>query len=308
MQDPIDVGDDLDRAVELLAEGKHIRLNQPDQVVIIAAKLAQIGADAKAKGEKAPDYNLCDITVKGTNLFCHDHKGIPRVEMPQLGGIVPDEAPAAMFRMSKGKPAPDDPDAEADLKPAFTNALIAAGIKTTDTQKVASHLRATQSELGGVQVGGMAQAIRDGKIKIGDEGTRIFVTRDGYILDGHHGWAAQVILDSEDQKLGDVMMNVTEMDIDIGTALDYANAFSKTMGVPQRKSGVSIEDARAQAAAARAAAPQAKGRWMYVPDARDADLDMIVQEGTPFERAARPRAPRVTSPCGRSASPTSPSV
>jgi len=50
------------------------------------SKVQQIVADAKAKGEKAPDINLCDITVPGTNLYCDDNLGIPRDQMPQFKG------------------------------------------------------------------------------------------------------------------------------------------------------------------------------------------------------------------------------
>ena len=49
--------------------------------------------DAKARGEDAPYYDLCNVSVPKTNLFCEskvitkEHpEGIPRLEMPQLGG------------------------------------------------------------------------------------------------------------------------------------------------------------------------------------------------------------------------------
>ena len=35
--------------------------------------------DAISKGEKAPNINLCQITVPGTNLYCDDNLGIPGV-------------------------------------------------------------------------------------------------------------------------------------------------------------------------------------------------------------------------------------
>ena len=50
------------------------------------SKVQQIVADAKAKGEKAPNINLCQITVPGTNLYCDDNLGIPRDQMPQFKG------------------------------------------------------------------------------------------------------------------------------------------------------------------------------------------------------------------------------
>ena len=32
-------------------------------------------------------YNLCKVTVPGTNLYCDDNKGIPREKMPQLKSV-----------------------------------------------------------------------------------------------------------------------------------------------------------------------------------------------------------------------------
>ena len=37
-----------------------------------------------AKGGKAPNFNLCNVSVTGSNLFCAESKGIPRIQMPQL--------------------------------------------------------------------------------------------------------------------------------------------------------------------------------------------------------------------------------
>ena len=34
--------------------------------------------------EKAPNFNLCNVSVSGTNLFCVGNKEIRRIEMPQL--------------------------------------------------------------------------------------------------------------------------------------------------------------------------------------------------------------------------------
>ena len=60
--------------------------------------------------------------------------------------------------------------------------------------------------------------MRAGKIKEAP----IFVTKDGYILDGHHRWAAKVAIDLDDGTLGDVEMPVDMIDIEIGEAIDLA--------------------------------------------------------------------------------------
>ena len=63
------------------------------------------------------------------------------------------------------------------------------------------------------------------------EGEKIYVTRDGYVVDGHHRWAAKMALDLEDGKLGDVSMGVKVIDADIGYALDLAIGFTKMAGI-----------------------------------------------------------------------------
>ena len=74
------------------------------------SKVQQIVADAKAKGEKAPDINLCDVTVPGTNLYCDDNLGIPRDQVPQFKGKpVPG---------SKAEKMPLNKDGEVDTEPS----------------------------------------------------------------------------------------------------------------------------------------------------------------------------------------------
>ena len=58
--------DDVEDALRALHEGKHVVLKQPKQVSTLIDRLAQIGNEAHAKGEKAPLYDLCKVSVKGT--------------------------------------------------------------------------------------------------------------------------------------------------------------------------------------------------------------------------------------------------
>lgn len=222
--DPIDVGGDVDKAVQLLAAGKHVRLNQPDEVATLLDKLAALASEAKAKGEKAPVWDLCRVSVPGTNLFCSENQGVDRINMPQLEGTpVPGSAAASL---------PVQADGNVNLGPAFIASLKAMGIETTDKTIPASHLRASQRELDGAKVAGIMKAMQDPNNPNHDAlDAPIFVTRDGYVIDGHHRWAAKVGLDVEDGHLGDVDMKVRQIDLDIGAALDYANAFTANMGV-----------------------------------------------------------------------------
>jgi hypothetical protein len=229
-EDPVAVGSDLDKAVRLLSEGKHVRLEQNDEVATLLDKLATLANEAKAKGESAPDIDLCKISVPGTNLFCHDSKGIPRAKMPQFKG-------KAAAGSRAGSKVNDDPNAEADIEEEFTAALKVMGVKVEPKTVQASHLRASQSELVGPKVAGMMKAMNEGKIP----DSPIFVTRDGYIVDGHHRWAAKVGVDLQDGVLGDVEMPVNMIDLDIGAALDFANAFAMAMGLIPKGTGAAAE-------------------------------------------------------------------
>ncbi|MGV8972199.1 MAG: zeta toxin family protein [Rhodoglobus sp.] len=250
-EDPIDVGGDLHAAILHLSEGKHVRLNQPDEVSSMLDILAVMVDDAKAKGDKAPNINLCNVTVPDTNLFCTESKGIPRLKMPQLSGT-PDAGSPGAALMKPGK-------TEVDLTPQFAAALEAAGISATPKTVKASHLRASQAELDGPKVAGMTRAMEAGKVPEG----AIYVTRDGYIIDGHHRWASKVAIDVRDGKVGDVDMPVIELDMEIGEALDYANAFAASMGIHPKGLGAASEGKAPDA-------PKVGDMGQPLPDAPDA--------------------------------------
>ena len=67
-----------------LSQDKKVELTQPKQVSTLIKLLGKTAAEMEAKGEKAPVFNLCNVSVSGTNLFCAESKGIPRVEMPVI--------------------------------------------------------------------------------------------------------------------------------------------------------------------------------------------------------------------------------
>ncbi len=133
-------------------------------------KVAQQVADAKAKGEPAPNINLCDVTVPGTNLYCDDNLGIPRDEMPQFKGTAQPGSRAASMDA--------DASGEVDTEPVFREMLAQKGIKTLQTEVPADKLKATQKDLVGAKVVGMMGALEKDpqhpKIT-----APIYVSRDG---------------------------------------------------------------------------------------------------------------------------------
>jgi hypothetical protein len=231
VEDPIDVQGDVDKAVVYLAQGLHVRLNKPSEVAILTERMHAYIQEVKAKGEKTPDINLCNLTVPGTNLFCHEHKGIPRIKMPQLSGTPRPGSPAYEMRDDRGR---------VNVGPAFRASLVASGVGVTETTMPASHLKATQMELDGAKVASMVAKLRKLGAKAKDN--PIFVSNDGYVLDGHHRWAANAVLDSDDNEFGNTEMTVIQVDMEIGKLLDYANWFADEAGIQQASMSSRPED------------------------------------------------------------------
>ena len=59
----------------------------------------------------------------------------------------------------------------------------------------------------------------------------IYVSRDGYVIDGHHRWAAVVNVDAADGTLGQDSMPVVVIDLSIHEALADARAFTADFGI-----------------------------------------------------------------------------
>jgi len=194
--------------------------------------VAQQVADAKAKGEPAPNINLCDVTVPGTNLYCDDNLGIPRDEMPQFkGNASPGSRAAGMEADASG---------EVDTEPVFKEMLKEKGIKTLQTEVPADKLKATQKDLVGAKVVGMMGALEKDpnhpKIT-----APIYVSRDGYVIDGHHRWAAIVAHNAANPDK-QIPMKTTVLDMDIKDAIPMANKFAEDMGIAAKKADANKEE------------------------------------------------------------------
>ncbi len=198
------------------------------QISTIIDKLADLGKQAKEKGEKAPNFNLCQVTVPGTNLYCDGNKGIPREDMPQFKGTPVPGSPADKL--------PKDESGEADTEEFFKQMLNKQGIKVSEPTAVPpDRLKATQSELVGVKVAGMSKVLDDpnhpayGKIT-----APIYVSNDGYVLDGHHRWAAVVAHNAANPD-NQIPMNVRVIDEPIEPLVKRSNSFAEQMGIRAKK-------------------------------------------------------------------------
>lgn len=213
--------DDVDEAAKLFSQGYHVELAQPRQVSTLLDKLSDMVREAEAAGANAPNFDLCKVSVKGTNLFCSEHLGIARENMPQVKGrAVPG---------SEAEKWVDPNTGEADGTNHFMAHLAAQGVTTEFTQELASHLKASQRELVGAKVAGMASAYREGRFN--PSAGNIFISSDGYVVDGHHRWAATVAVDLQDNRAGDLYMNVIRIDMPITAVLLEAAKWAGEFGI-----------------------------------------------------------------------------
>ncbi len=194
-------------------------------------KVAKEISDAKERGEKAPNINLCDVTVPGTNLYCDDNLGIPRAEMPQFKGKPQPGTPAADMEVDK--------NGEVDTEPLFKKMLEDKGIKVVQTEVPSDKLKATQSELVGDKVIGMMNALENDPNHPSITAP-IYVSRDGYVIDGHHRWAAITAYNAKNPD-NQIPMKVQAIDMDIKEAIPMCNDFAEQQGVAAKKADANQE-------------------------------------------------------------------
>jgi hypothetical protein len=212
-------------AIPLILAGKIVEMKNVHKVNTLLTKLAAITKDAVKRGKDAPNYDACKITVNGVSVFCGGSlrtkeypNGMPRVVMPQLGG--------EPVKGSQADKLPKDDKGRVDAGPEFLDHLDKLGIGTKSESVVASHLIASQNELVGPQI---AKRVAE---KEYTPTSPIFISRDNYVVDGHHRWAAVVGQDAKDNKLGNLKIRVIRLDAPISEILHIAKKWSVKYGLP----------------------------------------------------------------------------
>lgn len=219
-------------ALELLGTGHGVMFERPEKAVALLDKIRKITDDARKLGKKAPTYNLCQVYVASTNLFCEKNMGIPRDQMPQLGGNPTPGSEAD--KLPRGK------FGGVDVTDAWVKELKDSGVEVEETTLDASLLRGTQNELNGAKVAGIAESYFKSGIPANE--TRLVVSDENYIVDGHHHWAAEV---AYKQALGKpVNIRVYRVKRPILPLLNSAIEFGNRMGMPK----VSVHEAGSKAA------------------------------------------------------------
>lgn len=211
--------EDVQRFQQDLIDGKKVTLQDEHQASMLVAEMQKYALDCKERGEKAKDFNLCNITVPGTNLFCESNLGVERDLMPQFSGqAIPG---------TKADELPRDKDGEVNVVEQFRAALEEKGVSITEERVRATELMATQNELVGPKVAGMMNSMSNGTMKEG----AIYVSREGYVLDGHHRWAATVGNDLKDTPPEQYTMPVMRIDMPIEQLLTFSQYWALDYGI-----------------------------------------------------------------------------
>lgn len=195
-------------------------------------------------------FDLCQVTVRGTSAFCLGNKGIPRYLMPQaLGDAIPGTTAAEWLerqnaeRIAKGEKISNEVDGTAD----FIRFLKDHDLEISEPTTVRSDkLKATQRDMQGHKVAGMLAGAKRGKFdkatgkfdpskKWNPGKNPIFISSDGYVIDGHHRWAAQLGMDFMDGQLGnDHEMGVVIVDAPISKIIRLANQWTEEFGIAKK--------------------------------------------------------------------------
>lgn len=227
---------DPEVAAKAIASGVPVVLSQPTQIATLIDDLGKIAKQAQAKGEAAPRLNLGSVSVPGTNLFTQESIGVPRVEMPQLKGVpTPGSLADKLERDSRG---------EVDIAPLFYRHLQDEGTQIEyGVERRVDQLRATQTELDGGKVAGIMDYLDGG----GEIEGAIPVTADGYVIDGHHRWAAVTGLDFKYNADKPWEIDTDIVHKDITSVVSEANIFAAEYGIPQAGITATVDTAKAEA-------------------------------------------------------------
>lgn len=231
-------------------------LNQKSDIPATLIALKLLADDAKSKGAQAPKYNLCDIVIPNSNLFCQRNIHIPRKDMPQLGGSFKKGSKAE--QLVKQGVLKINEFGGVDLVPEFIEYLKKQypddpNIVSGPQFVLAADLKAAQNEIVGSKVADLwwlleknsnwkkeqveqCRAGGAGDVVSSTSGITapIMISKDRYILDGHHRWAAIV----GSNFLGDVKMCAIIIDLPIDQLLKVADQYAQEdMGI-EREAGL----------------------------------------------------------------------
>jgi predicted ABC-type ATPase len=186
-----------DGIVQDIFDGKHPEV-EPENVSALFMKMA----------DRTDHPDITEIKIEGTLLFGDEGMGIARKDMPQI---------------------------DKDLRPQFLEDLEKDGI-TSEKEKVdPKTLKPIQKEVSGSRSGAIYNKYREeGKIPKQD---RILISKDGFVIGGHHTWAASVAFSFDNPS---AKIPVYRLSVNAQEALDASLAWTESKGIE----GQSIDAAK----------------------------------------------------------------
>lgn len=184
-----------------------------------AVRAIEISRKIKEGWAGVKTFNVCELS-KG---FCRENKGLTRDLMPQI-----EDSHSAKellssddeFKLAKGEAIVSyggDPESKDTILDLFLKHLKSSGVSIFEEQVSVGSLRATQAEIKADKILGMVENYLKGDFpSITDP---IVVSVDGFILDGHHRWAALLTLNPDRE------MKVKVVGLPMDRLLEEASVF-----------------------------------------------------------------------------------
>lgn len=184
---------DAEKIINRIASGEQVTIDP---------KMLEIVLKSMILRKDHPD--ITNLTLDGTRLMSRDNLGIPRNEMPQI---------------------------PTDKKPEFLALLESRGVKVEKQEVKASELKPIQANISGTTSGQIMVRIltnREPEGKDGFDGA-IVVSKDDYVIDGHHRWAANVALELAGD--GSRKMKVLKIDLPHDKLIEVTKKWNESQGI-----------------------------------------------------------------------------
>lgn len=150
--------------------------------------------------DRTDNPDLTNLEIVGTKLFTRDNLGIMRDEMPQVPRGAKDE---------------------------FLSEMKKRGIDVTREKVSPKELHPIQAEISASKTGQIYRDLLNGGHKDSDK-ARIVVSSDGYVIDGHHRWAASAFMSFKNsgEKIPVLRVDMTHMEL-----IDVVRAWNKALDI-----------------------------------------------------------------------------
>lgn len=158
--------------------------------------------------DRKDNPDLTNLEIVGTRFFTRDNLGIMRNKMPQV---------------------------PSDTKEQFISAMEKLGVKVTKDTVDPQKMHPIQAEISASKSGQIMKRMSKEGTGIGQDSRYIVVSKDDYVIDGHHRWAAALFLSFQDAgiRLPAIRVDMNHDDL-IKATLAWNNAVGiKPIGLGQ---------------------------------------------------------------------------